>query len=81
MWYAWTNAVRVILKYSYQRLKVRIDVKSDTSSCLNFRLHVSFFVQLSQFSSGCLNFRLDVSFFVQLSHFSFISLARFPARF
>ncbi|KAK7595313.1 hypothetical protein V9T40_013138 [Parthenolecanium corni] len=35
-------------------------------NCLNFRLEVSFFVQLSQFSSSCLNFRLDVSFFVQL---------------
>ncbi|KAK7574346.1 hypothetical protein V9T40_011537 [Parthenolecanium corni] len=53
------------------------------SSCLNFRLNVSFLVQLSQFSStvsifvslsdfsaGCLIFRPAVSIFVSLSQFS-----------
>ncbi|KAK7582648.1 hypothetical protein V9T40_014093 [Parthenolecanium corni] len=35
-----------------------------TIRCLIFRLDVSFFGWMSQFSSGCLNFRLDVPFFV-----------------
>ncbi|KAK7575965.1 hypothetical protein V9T40_012251 [Parthenolecanium corni] len=38
--------------------------------CLNFRLVVSLFVQLSHFLSSCFNFRLDVSFFIQMSQFS-----------
>ncbi|KAK7602619.1 hypothetical protein V9T40_008208 [Parthenolecanium corni] len=44
-----------------------------SSSCLIFRLVVSFFVQHSQFSSRCPNFRLVVPSFVLLlvSLFSF----------
>ncbi|KAK7601156.1 hypothetical protein V9T40_008597 [Parthenolecanium corni] len=37
--------------------------------CLNFRLVVSIFGWMLQFSAGCNNFRLDVSFFGWMSHF------------
>ncbi|KAK7574295.1 hypothetical protein V9T40_011486 [Parthenolecanium corni] len=43
-----------------------IPASVNSNKCINFRLDVSFFVQLSQFSSKCLNFCLDVSLFVQL---------------
>ncbi|KAK7604237.1 hypothetical protein V9T40_004510 [Parthenolecanium corni] len=41
-----------------------------SAGCLNFRLDVSFYVQLVKFSAGCLIFRLDVSFFGWMSHFT-----------